>query len=195
MRSVHVATALAAGLLASVGLRVGLAADAADPDPADDAVAILTAIDVAPNAGLYGDVIGNDVRAQLLAASQPGAAVDGGLRLRALRGLGLYPGAAAVARVRIELDDGADLLDGVAVLHLGAAVEALGYIGDASDQPRLITMLEFEACRDVRELAARALQRLNMVGAVDALRERFVREPTQQVQLAISEALRALEAL
>jgi HEAT repeat protein len=167
----------------------------ADGDPADPATAILTAIDVAPSAATYEAALGPDADEVLRSiAVQDPVDVDPGVRVRALRGLAAFPSPVSLSLARAVVDaPPADEADGAAQLARQAAVEALGYLGDAGDLPRLVVQLEFEPNRDLRERAARALARIGDAAAVQPLRERLEREDAAQVQLAIVDALRSLE--
>lgn len=175
-------------VLAGVALRPSYAADA-DLDPE---TALLTAFDERLTPSLVTDVLGPGAATRLLALiGDPDT--DPGVALRATRALGGFDDPAARAALRAAIDAPFDDSDGQAVVQRMAAVEALGLIGDAGDVPRLVGMLEVEASRDLREVAARALAALGEATAVQPLRERLLREPSDQVALAIADALRLLD--
>ena len=175
--------------LAMLGLRPGYAAEG---DGLDAETALLTAFDERLTPSLITDVMGAASAARLLELVAD-AGADPGVRLRALRALGGFPEPAARAALRGELDALLDDTDGAQVVQRMAAVEALGLIGDGTDVPRLVVMLELEASRDLREVAARALASLGDPAAIQPLRERLLREPTDQVAIAIADALRLLD--
>ncbi|MFT3695226.1 MAG: HEAT repeat domain-containing protein [Kofleriaceae bacterium] len=74
---------------------------------------------------------------------------------------------------------------------LRAAVEALGPQRVGTDLGTLEPLLK-HTNRDIRTAAVHALRDLCNTGAITALREQQSTEPTDQVRLAISEALRIL---
>ena len=81
---------------------------------------------------------------------------------------------------------------GSPVLLLRAAIETLGPMGVASDVGVLVPLLD-HISRDIRAATARALRDLCNTQAITPLRVRYAKEQTDQVKLAISEALRILD--
>ena len=77
------------------------------------------------------------------------------------------------------------------VLVLRAAVEAIGPLEVQTDIDLLVPLLDHTS-RDIRAATAHALRDLCNSNAVTPLRVRYQHEPTDQVKLAISEALRVL---
>jgi HEAT repeat protein len=120
---------------------------------------------------------------------------DPGMRLRAVRALGVYPTPESrdalhgvlSARGRCQ-GDGADVT-GTPLLFVRAALESLAAIGDPTDVDWIVPCLQARS-RDLRAAAARALRDLGASTAVCPLQRRRDAEAEPQVQSAISEALR-----
>jgi hypothetical protein len=124
---------------------------------------------------------------------------DPGVRLRAYRAIGLYPGAAAQNALRADLLALASAQPGTEQLYLRAAIEALGEVGDSvEDVPNLVPFLDYEPSRDIRAATADALRQLGCAcaAAIDPLQARLTIEQlpdgSRQVEYAITRALRAL---
>lgn len=123
---------------------------------------------------------------------------DDGLRIRAIRALGIYDtdpdrqvsGPALVSVISLF---GANLAStGVDTVFLRAAMEALALV-DGPNGINAIMPLLMHQSRDVRAAAAEALQVAGSQGACNALREaNLVDDEVEQVELALSEAIRAL---
>ena len=134
-------------------------------------------------------------------ATDADAGADIGIRLRAIHALAKY----CATTPCIETDPAHDSLTtvitanlhqngGSGVLLLRAGIETLGSMRVASDAKFLIDRLLLDhPSRDIRAATARALSDI-CDGAVSTnpLRVRYSHEPTEQVKLAISEALRIL---
>ena len=127
--------------------------------------------------------------------------VDIGIRLRAIHALAKYCGAppttpcattdvAHQAIVQVIEATKMDTL-GAKVLVLRAAIETMGTMRIASDVSTLMPLLDHPS-RDIRAATARALRDLCNTQAITPLRTRYSGETTDQVKLAISEALRIL---
>jgi HEAT repeat protein len=124
-----------------------------------------------------------------------------GIRMRAIRALAKYCTApcadsdaahqSAVAIVRQMTAATADAPMGPNVLLLRAGIEAVGAMAVQTDLDLLVPLLDYGS-RDIRAATARALRDLCNRNADPPLRVRFSKEPTEQVRLAISEALRGL---
>ncbi|HEU4615006.1 MAG TPA: HEAT repeat domain-containing protein [Kofleriaceae bacterium] len=120
------------------------------------------------------------------------------IRLRAIHALAKYcnptpctasdPVHQAVASVVPATQNAAT---GSSVLLLRAAVETLGIMRVSTDVNTLIPLLDHPS-RDIRAATARALRDLCNTQAITPLRTRYSGELTDQVKLAISEALRIL---
>lgn len=167
------------------------------PQPVVDA---LTPIDTVPTMSQLQDAFGTNVRDQLRSiATDP--MQDFGIQLRAIRALPAYctnkclPGDPAhdtltqlIAAYALSQHAPRDLL------QLRAAVEALGVArsGDSSDVDLLVPQLN-NTNRDVRAAVARALGNICNTQAELPLKNRYNIEPTDQVRLAISTALRDLK--
>ena len=124
------------------------------------------------------------------------------IRLRAIHALAKYCGAppttpctasdlahqsvTAVIAANPNANTGSD------ALILRAAIETLGAMKVSADVTVLTPLLS-NPSRDIRAATARALRDLCNTQAISALRERYNPEPTLQVKLAISEALRILD--
>jgi len=117
---------------------------------------------------------------------------DAGIRLRAYRAIGLYQAAEARTALTEDLAAMAAAPPGVEMLYLRAAIESLGQQHDPVDVATLVPFLDFEASRDIRATTADALRHIGAGTAIDPLRERYARESSNQVRLAISRALRDL---
>lgn len=120
------------------------------------------------------------------------------IRLRAIHALAKYcepmpctaadPAHQAVASVIPQTQSAAT---GSQVLLLRAAVETLGTMRVSTDVNALIPLLDHPS-RDIRAATAHALRDLCNTQAITPLRTRYSGELTDQVKLAISEALRIL---
>ena len=124
---------------------------------------------------------------------------DVGVRLRAIHALGKYctatPCAAsdpAHVSVRGALLGAQAETAGAPLLLLRAAIETLGPMGVSTDTDVLGPLLDHDS-RDIRAATARALRDLCNASAITPLRVRYAKEQTDQVRLAISEALRILD--
>lgn len=125
-------------------------------------------------------------------------AADAGIRLRAIHALAKYcpaspclstdPAHQAVVTV---LQQTSGETSGTGVLVLRAAIETLGLMKVSTDVTPLLDQLNHPS-RDVRAATARALRDLCNPQAILPLRARYSSETTDQVKLAISEALRIL---
>jgi hypothetical protein len=80
---------------------------------------------------------------------------------------------------------------GAPLLVLRAGIETLGTMRVAGDVSTLVPLLDHPS-RDIRASTAKALQDLCNTQASSPLRVRYAREASEQVKLAISEALRIL---
>lgn len=131
-------------------------------------------------------------------ATDPDPTADGGIRLRAIHALAKYcPAVPCVAAdpahqaVVTVLQQTRDVASGTDVLFLRAAIETLGVMKVSTDETSLVDLLNHPS-RDIRAATARALRDLCNPQAVLPLRARYSSETTDQVKLAISEALRIL---
>src|SRR5262245_33068759 len=162
---------------------------------------VLTPIDSIPTREQLNTAFNNDPGAALqnLSALSADADSDIGIRLRAIHALAKYCPAtpcvnADVAHqsvIAVVTSNSGELV-GSAVLLLRAAIESLGPMGVKSDIGVLVPLLDHTS-RDVRSATARALRDLCNTQAIVPLRVRFSKEQTEQVRLAISEALRILD--
>ncbi len=125
--------------------------------------------------------------------------VDPGIKLRAIHALAKYctvatactaTDAAHQAVVGV-IDDTRGAQTGAQVLMLRAAIETIGAMKVSTDAPELQDLLNHPS-RDIRAATARALRDLCNPQAITPLRARYSNEMTDQVKLAISEALRIL---
>lgn len=191
MKRVLVAVVLSGGLAASLAFATGTTANLTEKIQNT-----LTTIDTVPT------------KAQLEAAFDNGAlgglsqiardkTVDIGVRLRAIHGLGKFcplpcSGEIAHESLRALIAETFNETTGEPVVVLRAAIETLGALRVASDVDLLTDLLDHPS-RDIRAATARALRDLCNRTATTPLRNRFTNEPTEQVKLAISEALRTLD--
>jgi HEAT repeat protein len=165
-------------------------ADAPAPPPP-----ALSAIDSVPTKSQLDVVFGTPSLPGVLAYVQD--MQDPGARLRAIHALVQYCAApcgdldpAHAPLVQI-LTDNANALAGSDLLVLRAAIESLGPMQDLNDLDQLKSFLNHPS-RDVRATTALALGDLCNTNAIQYLHTRLQNEGVDQVRLAISSALRAL---
>jgi hypothetical protein len=164
----------------------------------------LTPIDTLPTKSQLNDVFAPDQALDRLKIIVTDPNQDFGIQLRAIRALPAYcpippikclPGTLAHDTL-IQLIDAYPTSPHAPqdTLRLRAAIEALGIArsGDQFDVAKLTPHLN-HANRDVRAAVARALGNICNTQADTALRNRYTVEPTEQVKLAISTALRDLK--
>jgi HEAT repeat protein len=164
----------------------------------------LTTFDSVPTKDQIDDAFGGNSQTALqnlvaiaTDASDPsGDAIS--IRLRAIHALAKYctssPCAgsdAAHQAVTAVVNETGSSTSGAPVLLLRAAIETLGAMRVATDVTSLIPLLDHPS-RDIRAATARALRDLCNPQAITSLRARYTVEMTDQVKLAISEALRIL---
>ena len=163
---------------------------------------MLTSIDQIPTKQQITGAFSNDEQQALLSlaaiANDPDPTADVGIRLRAIHALAKYCAATPCAAndtahtaVATVITTTATAHDGAQVLLLRAAIETLGTMRVSSDAATLQPLLDHPS-RDIRAATARALRDLCNNQAVTPLRARYSVEMTDQVKLAISEALRIL---
>jgi HEAT repeat protein len=126
---------------------------------------------------------------------------DTGIRLRAIHALAKYctptpctdtdPAHVALKTV---VADNQHEVSGARVLLLRAGIETIGVMRVRDDDINLLLPLLDHSSRDIRAATAKALADIcgNPPPTITALRFRYSHEPTEQVKLAISEALRIL---
>ncbi|HEX5060281.1 MAG TPA: HEAT repeat domain-containing protein [Kofleriaceae bacterium] len=166
-----------------------------DPDEQNT----LTTIDTVPTKPQIDSVFGSTALQKLTAiANDPDPTADIGIRLRAIHALAKYCAATPCAANDVAHQSVASVVtstatshDGSQVLLLRAAIETLGAMRVTGDAPSLWPLLDHPS-RDIRAATARALRDLCNNQAVTPLRARYSVEMTDQVKLAISEALRIL---
>lgn len=159
----------------------------------------LTTIDSVPTKSQLTHVFGGDpvLALQSLATLAKDPAGDYGVRLRAIHALAKYcPEPCSTSEsAHVALTDliaaHRQELSGPNLLLLRAAIETLGTLQVSSDVTVLVALLDHPS-RDIRAATARALRDLCNTQAITPLRVRYTSEPTEQVKLAISEALRIL---
>ena len=164
----------------------------------------LTTIDIVPTKQQIDKAFGNEQDAlDNLAALATNNDVDPepneiSVRLRAIHALAKYCSATPCATadtahqaVAAVIPATRDATTGYQVLVLRAAIETLGTMRVSTDVTTLVPLLEHQS-RDIRAATARALRDLCNAQAITALRTRYAAETTDQVKLAISEALRIL---
>ncbi len=163
----------------------------------------LTPIDSLPSSQQINTVFNNspsEALANLQQIANPTGFVDRGVQLRAVRALIHYCAAtpcnvsdpAHVTLRTIALQpryqssrSGSDLL------VLRAAIESLGRLQIPTDWDLLADQLQHPS-RDIRAAVARALRDLGNTQAIVPLRARYNIEDSEQVKIAISDALRIL---
>ncbi len=179
-----------------------------------DALPSTTAIDAV--FGTFGNDTATNLRTIALTPTTCGpsaTALDFGVQLRAIRALPAYcPSPCGVDTAATGMPDTlvhATLVELLGafntipvptpcdLLRVRAAIEALGLAGVSAAIDTDRTLLEGflnNASRDVRATTAKALGTLCNTQAKNPLLKRFVAEPTEQVRLAISAALRDLDS-
>jgi hypothetical protein len=160
----------------------------------------LTTIDTVPTRQQIDSAFGNQpqVALQNLTSIASDDAGDVGIRLRAIHALAKYCAASPCTASDVAHQSLADLINetrsataGAQLLVLRAGIETLGSMRVAGDVTMLITLLDHPS-RDIRASTAKALADLCNTQASSPLRVRYARETSEQVKLAISEALRIL---
>jgi len=179
---------LAASSMAVTTLATSGLAEMITGDPLAE---LLSAGDFVPGRPSLDEAAGSsaEVDLQTLAADDSGA-TDTGIRLRAIRALSQYPDAETTTVLAdiIAQHNGAS---GADTLFLRAALEALAAVDGADAVATIAPSLDHPS-RDVRAGAARALATTGTILAIPILRQRLGDEPTLQVRLAISSAIRKL---
>jgi HEAT repeat protein len=160
---------------------------------------VLTPIDSVPTQLELDTAFTDHARAlQGLTELSTDVTTDTGIRLRAIHALTRYCATspcvdgdlAHLALVSIvEATKATTAGPGVVVLR--GAIEALGPQRVGTDLPLLVPLLEHQS-RDVRAATVHALRDLCNTQAINPLRALLQHETTDQVRLAISEALRIL---
>jgi hypothetical protein len=161
----------------------------------------LTTIDVVPTKQQITSAFDGDPQQALQALSSLATDLDPpadiGIRLRAIHALAKYCGTPcsnadlAHQSVATVIASTRTATSGSQVLILRAAIETMGSMRVAPDVSTLVPLLDHPS-RDVRAATARALRDLCNTQAITPLRARYSAEMTDQVKLAISEALRIL---
>ena len=189
-------------LAATIGLLlVAAGARGEVPQLTQPIINALTPIDSLPSSDQINQAFNDnpsEALANLIEIANPSSSVDRGVQLRAVRALIHYCAAtpcpdqdpALVALRQVELRY-RDARAGSDVLVLRAALESIGVLRFPNDRGLLERHLQHPS-RDIRATAARALRDLGNTQAIPALRARYNDEPTDQVRLAISDALRVL---
>ncbi|HEY1551323.1 MAG TPA: HEAT repeat domain-containing protein [Kofleriaceae bacterium] len=132
-----------------------------------------------------------------LAAIAQGSGIDVGVRIRALHALASYC-TAPCNTTDIAHEALVDFItanepnqDGTTIVMLRGAIEAIGPQRVGTDLPLLVPLLSHPS-RDIRAATAHALRDLCNTQAITPLRAQQAQEASDQVKLAISEALRVL---
>jgi hypothetical protein len=191
----RVAAGIAGVLLLALAIARAATYAPAEPPPGDARVVeLLSGIDYVPTRAALDDALGAAVATDDLIAIARGSAPesgDAGVRIRAYRALGLYPGTATATALRAGISEHA-AGGGVEILYLRAAIDSLVKVAGADAVDDIVPLLD-HASRDVRATAAIALGHTGSDAAVAPLRARLSVEEVGQVRLAIAQALRELE--
>ena len=178
--------------VALIALGSGAFAIAAEGDP-QQVNEILSGIDFVPAKDKLDEVLGGEADGDLLAiARDPANNTDPGIRIRAYRALVHYPSADVTDALRLAVHEHSQG-EGIETLYARASIEALARVSGESALSDITPLLDHPG-RDVRAAAARALRGIGSVQSVPALRARLQVEQVVGVQLAISEAIRAITA-
>jgi HEAT repeat protein len=162
---------------------------------------LLTPIDSVPTASQLNLVFNGPTQARdsLLVIAQDDTA-DTGIRLRAIHALAKYcPAVTGTCTVADPAHQAlSDLISVNRTSHLGspalllrAAIESIGLLQVQTDVDVLTPLLDHQS-RDIRAATAHALRDLCNTQAINPLRLRYAHETSDQVRLAISDALRNL---
>jgi HEAT repeat protein len=157
----------------------------------------LTAIDSVPTKTQLDNVFPIGEALVNLSTIAQDTSADIGIRLRAIHALAKYcPVPCSNTELAHQSLSGLiagerNETSGSSVLLLRAAIETIGALHVADDVNVLVPLLD-HGSRDVRAATARALRDLCNTQAITPLRVRYTSESTEQVKLAISEALRVL---
>lgn len=166
----------------------------------------LTTIDSVPTKPQLDNVFPAGEALSSLSTIAMDTGADVGIRLRAIHALGKYcPARPELECTTTELAytsltdlilETRNFTHGSEVLLLRSAIETIGVLevsATASDQvAELLKGLLNHPSRDIRAATARALRDLCNTQVITPLRVRYTSESTEQVKLAISEALRVL---
>jgi len=177
------------GLAAMLALATTSGAQTAT-DPVEE---LLSALDYTPDRASLDEASGSDAETDLLTLASEAGGADPGIRIRALHALAEYPSTAS----RTLLEDTIAIhtsTGGVGTLYLRAAMPSLALVARSGAVDTLAQELTHPS-RDVRAAAARALAMTEAASAVPILRDRLDVEPTLQVRLAISAAIRELTGI
>jgi HEAT repeat protein len=160
----------------------------------ESAVDVLNSMEAVPDASDVERAFGNiDTLAKLIAISTAAPdLVDAGVQVRAIRALSKFAGGRATLQQLIAQPDLQTGIGSRSVM-LRTAIESLGSFSKIDDVGQISAMLNFEASRDIRAAAARALGIIGSSSAVEPLRARFRKELSAQVRFEISKALQSLE--
>jgi hypothetical protein len=183
------------GLAAIAALALGTTAHGDGAQLSMQATNILTAMDVVPTPTELDSNFTDPLDS--LASIAQGSGIDVGVRIRALHALASYCTApcnttdtAHVALVDF-ITANEPNQDGTTIVMLRGAIEALGPQRVGTDLPLLVPLLSHPS-RDIRAATAHALRDLCNTQAITPLRTQQAQESSDQVKLAISEALRVL---
>lgn len=186
------AAILVAGAAALASGAAGLSVDAQNT---------LTTIDSVPTKPQLDSVFLGDALTSLSTIAQD-SGQDVGIRLRAIHALGKYcPDPCTTTELAYTsltdlINETRNFTHGSEVLLLRSAIETIGVLevsATASDEvAELLKGLLNHPSRDIRAATARALRDLCNTQVITPLRVRYTSESTEQVKLAISEALRVL---
>jgi len=190
----------AAWIALSIAIGVGIATGSTNlPTTVTDT---LTAIDSVPTRTDLNLAFQNDpalALTTLVQVANDANFPDVGVRLRAIHALAKYCTASPCAASDVAHTTVTSVISsaqaetaGSPLLLLRAAIETLGPMGVSNDVGVLVPLLNHDS-RDIRAATARALRDLCNATAITPLRVRYAKEPTDQVRLAISEALRILD--
>jgi HEAT repeat protein len=187
-------------IAAAIGLAALVAIASGATPIAQQATNTLTPIDTVPTRQQLDNAFSSPTNAlDNLTALATDADSDAGVRLRAIHALAKYCASSpcvdsdvAHQSLTTVILDNRNETSGFPLLLLRAATETIGTMRVSSDLALLQPLLNHPS-RDIRAATARALQDLCNSNAVAPLRIRYTQEGTEQVKLAISEALRVLE--
>jgi hypothetical protein len=152
---------------------------------------LLSGIDFIPSRPTLDDAMGAAAPDELIAIARGRDANldDPGLRIRAYRALGLYPGPETEAALAAAVHEHSTKVAGTEILYLRAAMGALARVAGERAVDVIGPMLGHPS-RDVRADAARALRETGSNRAACYIRPLQASEEFEMVQVAMEEAIR-----
>jgi HEAT repeat protein len=154
----------------------------------------LSGIDFLPDRATLGLALSNDVAALVALANSSAPSVTPGIRIRALRSLGLFNSDIARNGLTAAVVEFRDSSTPNQQLYLIAAIEGLGQIAGPSNLATLASTLGHDL-PDVRVAAATALATTRLLPVCALLRTQYNVELMPQVRVTLNNLLFELDAV